>query len=112
MTTKIEQEIESLKHLIADQNKARKNSNYWMKYIGPAITILVLGSGLVGSWTSLNAQSVAHQQEIQELKEKDTAKDRRIRDLELKNAGDTQILKEIQKDISEINKKLDKLGTQ
>lgn len=107
MTTKLEQEIAELKELITVQ-KPKKNGS-WTKYIGTAITILVLGSGLVGSWTTLRAQSEVHQQEIVKLQDKTDAAEQRIRELELKNAGDTQRLIAIQKAIDEINKKLDDL---
>ena len=109
MSEHLEKEIEDLKKVIEDFIKRPVVRPGWSKHLGTMISIMVLGSGIVATWTTLKVNLSEAQSEISALERKVNEAENRVRQIELKDAGDTQILNNIEEQVKQINKKLDEM---
>jgi uncharacterized membrane protein (DUF106 family) len=109
--SELEKELKELKEAVEALAKTESpRPNLLLKYMSPILAVVVLAAGIVATWTTLKADVTAAKDNITTLEQKVDANETRVREIELKDAGDTQILKNIERDVGDIKTKLDELS--
>jgi len=79
-----------------------KKTNGWFKYLGTAITIVVLSAGIITSWATNNAALDELQRNQVKIEERIKNAEDKIHEIELKAVADSSILQSVKEDIAEI----------
>lgn len=90
---------------LTKENKDKKNSNshnVWFKIIGPAITVAVLATGIIGSWYS-NKESVSTLKiDYSKLENKVSKLEDSSHDIELKVVEEKSDLASVKENLQEV----------
>jgi len=81
------------------------NINGWTKHIPWIITVLVLGAGIVASWSVTRSELQAAQEDIEKLEK---VKEK-VYEIELKAAAESSDLQALKDDVKEIKEDVKKL---
>lgn len=92
---------------VKEMQKAPKRD--WTRLIGVAVTLLVLGAGIITSWASTSAAVEGLQKQQTRIEKRQDKVDVSLHDVQLKAVSEATDLKSVKEDVSEIKKDVKEL---